>query len=98
MSKVPTPCSCGVEGCRELGWPHDWDPLAGGDTEPYEPGDIIVRRDAAGKISARFVVMDPPHSTHGKLRLLREQQGTEMRTWWTPDWLPRRHERLARPA
>lgn len=24
-------CSCGVEGCRELGWPHEWDPLAAGD-------------------------------------------------------------------
>jgi hypothetical protein len=24
-------CSCGVEGCRELGWPHEWDPIAAGD-------------------------------------------------------------------
>lgn len=25
-------CSCGVPGCRELGWPHEWDPIACGDT------------------------------------------------------------------
>jgi hypothetical protein len=24
-------CSCGVDGCRELGWPHEWDPIAAGD-------------------------------------------------------------------
>lgn len=64
-------------------------------TPPFAPGDIIVRRNAAGEVSARFVVMDPPHSASGKLRLLRERQGTELRTWWTPDWLPWRHERLA---
>lgn len=25
-------CSCGVVGCPELGWPHEWDPVACGDT------------------------------------------------------------------
>ena len=24
-------CSCGVPGCPELGWPHEWDPIAAGD-------------------------------------------------------------------
>lgn len=24
-------CSCGVLGCRELGWPHEWDPIIAGD-------------------------------------------------------------------
>lgn len=25
-------CSCGVDACRELGWPHEWDPIAAGDS------------------------------------------------------------------
>lgn len=25
-------CSCGVDGCAELGWPHEWDPIAAGDS------------------------------------------------------------------
>lgn len=25
-------CSCGVVGCAELGWPHEWDPIATGDS------------------------------------------------------------------
>lgn len=24
-------CSCGIPGCTEKGWPHEWDPLAAGD-------------------------------------------------------------------
>lgn len=24
-------CSCGVMGCTELSWPHEWDPIAAGD-------------------------------------------------------------------
>lgn len=24
-------CSCGVADCRELGYPHEWDPIAAGD-------------------------------------------------------------------
>lgn len=29
MSQID--CSCGVPECRELGWPHEWDPIAAGD-------------------------------------------------------------------
>lgn len=25
------PCSCGTPNCPELGWPHEWDPIAAGD-------------------------------------------------------------------
>lgn len=28
----PTICSCGEPGCKELGWGHDWDPVACGDS------------------------------------------------------------------
>lgn len=28
---VTVECSCGVPGCKELGWPHEWDPIAAGD-------------------------------------------------------------------
>lgn len=28
---IAVACSCGVPGCRELGWPHEWDPIAAGD-------------------------------------------------------------------
>lgn len=38
---APTPCSCGVAGCRELGWPHEWDPLIGGDRCTVTPPPII---------------------------------------------------------
>lgn len=26
------PCSCGITDCPELGWPHEWDPIAAGDS------------------------------------------------------------------
>lgn len=29
---APVDCSCGVKGCPELGWPHEWNPIAAGDT------------------------------------------------------------------
>lgn len=38
----PTACSCGVEGCRELGWPHEWDPLVNGDSCTVTPPPIIL--------------------------------------------------------
>lgn len=25
-------CSCGIVDCRELGWPHEWDPAVAGDS------------------------------------------------------------------
>lgn len=31
-------CSCGVPGCRELDWPHEWDPIAASDTCVLSPG------------------------------------------------------------
>lgn len=31
QSGAAVACSCGVEGCRELGWPHEWDPITAGD-------------------------------------------------------------------
>lgn len=37
---APTPCTCGVAGCRELGWPHDWDPLVNGDSCSVAPPPI----------------------------------------------------------
>lgn len=30
--KLSVVCSCGVPNCRELGWPHEWDPIAAEDT------------------------------------------------------------------
>lgn len=35
-------CSCGVLGCRELGWPHEWDPIAAGDTCTIVPPPVFT--------------------------------------------------------
>lgn len=43
-------CSCGVEGCRELCWPHEWDPIAAGD-------DCIV--GGLGENPHRFATLLP---------------------------------------
>lgn len=24
-------CSCGIDGCKETGWPHEWNPVEAGD-------------------------------------------------------------------
>lgn len=41
-------CSCGVPDCCELGWPHEWDPIAAGDScilARATPWDIVIRDD-----------------------------------------------------
>jgi len=54
-------CSCGVPGCPELGWPHEWDPIAADDeclaVEPFDlrafllgdpdPVDVVLTREQA---------------------------------------------------
>lgn len=57
-----TPCSCGVEDCRELGWPHEWDPVAAGDecnlVEPFGLTAFVL-----GDPDPRNVVYDPGDDT-----------------------------------
>ncbi|MGH2936924.1 MAG: hypothetical protein ACRDPE_02260 [Solirubrobacterales bacterium] len=36
------PCSCGVVDCPELGWPHEWDPIAAGDNCIIVPPPVHV--------------------------------------------------------
>lgn len=61
-------CSCGVPGCRELGWPHEWDPIAAGDDcvigglgeSPLVlglilPGGRIVNVRTGHKVAAPYV-------------------------------------------
>lgn len=50
-------CSCGVPGCPELGWPHEWDPIAAGDSCSLSNGTRpvgIVIRD--GKVVTQVVI------------------------------------------
>lgn len=50
-------CSCGVPGCPELGWPHEWDPIAAGDVcmaQPLPPHQIITLHEVDG----HYVVTD----------------------------------------
>lgn len=61
-------CSCGGAGCRELGWPHEWDPIAAGDDcvvgglgeSPHVfgtilPGGRVVVERQGHKVSAPYV-------------------------------------------
>lgn len=55
-------CSCGVPGCPELGWPHEWDPIAADDSCTLgglgsgalrafyagDPDPVLVRVDPGG--------------------------------------------------
>lgn len=58
---VQVECSCGVAGCRELGWPHEWDPVAAGDdcTLGHGPGSGGLRAFAFGDPDPAFVRVDP---------------------------------------
>lgn len=35
-------CSCGVPDCRELGWPHEWDPIAAGDSCSAQAPPVMI--------------------------------------------------------
>ena len=62
-------CSCGVPGCPEKGWPHEWDPIAAGDdctiggttdANPhhfarYIGGGRYAEEPAGHKVSAPYV-------------------------------------------
>jgi hypothetical protein len=61
-------CSCGVDGCPELGWPHEWDPIAAGDDcsigglggtpivlGTILPGGRIVNVRTGHKVTAPYV-------------------------------------------
>lgn len=41
LPAAAVPCSCGVPDCRELGWPHEWDPIAAGDNCTVTPPPAI---------------------------------------------------------
>ena len=62
-------CSCGVDGCRETGWPHEWDPVAAGDTCALSVGSRpvgMVIRD--GRVVFRCVIdhlVTAPHVRWG---------------------------------
>lgn len=54
--------------------------------EIYKPGDVILtpRND-------RLIVLDPPRTSRGKLRLRSERSGAIRTTWWGLNgdtWLP----------
>jgi hypothetical protein len=52
-------CSCGIDGCRELGWPHEWDPVAAGDECALgDPGGGALRVFALGDPDPVDVVYD----------------------------------------
>jgi hypothetical protein len=55
-------CSCGVPGCRELGWPHEWDPIAAGDscTVTPPPGLMVAIIEDGGRY-ALVSCWHPPH-------------------------------------
>jgi hypothetical protein len=47
-------CSCGVPDCREFGWPHEWDPIACGDSCAIVPPPgltVAVYLDAGTLVS-----------------------------------------------
>ena len=52
-------CSCGTPDCPELGWPHEWDPVAAGDecllVEPFGLTAFVM-----GDPDPRNVVLDAP--------------------------------------
>ncbi len=69
-------CSCGVEGCRELGWPHEWDPIAAGDDciippdSPHVfgtilPGGRILSDPRGHKVAAPFVRIGSGYACEG---------------------------------
>ncbi len=52
-------CSCGVAGCRELGWPHEWDPIACGDSCAIIPPPVMTFT-----IGERVIYSPPDHTPH----------------------------------
>lgn len=59
--------------------------------DDYKPGDVIEHWNAARTVTKRYVVMDPPRTSRGKLRL-RTPSGGYMTTWWDKGRLPKRYE------
>jgi hypothetical protein len=35
-------CSCGAPDCSELGWPHEWDPIAASDTCVLAVDEVVA--------------------------------------------------------
>lgn len=62
-------CSCGVDDCRELGWPHEWDPIAAGDTCVLSNGTRPVGIEVRGDRVVTLAVVDhrvrEPYVRHG---------------------------------
>lgn len=60
-------CSCGVPNCPELGWPHEWDPIAAGDACVIvpPPTTYIGTLEENGSIETHFIGsmlgIDQPH-------------------------------------
>jgi hypothetical protein len=52
-------CSCGVDDCRELGWPHEWDPVAAGDTCTITPPPMVTAQ--VGDVIRYFPPENTPH-------------------------------------
>lgn len=53
-------CSCGVQGCPELGWPHEWDPIKADDdcTLGHGPGSGGLRVFFFGEPDPAFARYD----------------------------------------
>jgi hypothetical protein len=57
-------CSCGVPDCRELGWPHEWDPIAAGDSCSIIPPPAILTATLGDDGYERVRCWPPDHTPH----------------------------------
>jgi hypothetical protein len=65
---------------------------------PFEPGDVIVKRRANGKVAGRYTVDDPAYTPKGKLRYRRESGTTDTAWWPSPAKLPPTYELESRSS
>lgn len=75
MSVLPAGvCSCGDPECPELGWPHEWDPVACGD-DCVLCGNVIHPADEYERLGcgyAHVVCIYPPSPRYVAMPLLWE--------------------------
>jgi len=62
--------------------------LAAEPPQDFAPGEILDALNANGTVRGRYLVLDPPRTANGKLRLQRQPSGTFTNTWWMPNRLP----------